>query len=210
LAILLLTGCSLRPKEPVYRYYVLTPELASATSAGAHREDDGNGDGNGHRAHVVSVDAPSLVVGRITIPDYLGREAMATRIQDQRLEYSKVDRWAEPLEEGIARTLRHDLGAILWPEVRVQPRRFANIPTYSVAVDFLRFERRGPGDVELNARYEIHSQGKAVHVATSRAIEPTSDASAAAAAEALSRTLGRLSMEIGAAVRALPAGADSP
>ena len=110
-ALVLVGACSLRPVEPVYRYYVLTPELARGLPADDGNGHDGNGNGhdgngnghdaNGHSSDVAVAEAPSLVIGRITVPDYLGRESFATRIEDQRLEYSKEDRWAEPLEEGI-------------------------------------------------------------------------------------------------------------
>ena len=181
---LVVAGCSLRPPAPVYRFYVLDAVVSqSATPA---------------------TDVPVLAVGRIAIPEYLDREAMVTRVGEQQVEYAKGDRWAEPLEVGIARTLRQDLAALLGPRMLVEPLRIGTIPDFVVAVDVERFERRGANEVELAARFSLTAGGTLVASGHTRRVEPTADESAAAAAAALSRALAQLAQDIAAAAAAAP------
>lgn len=50
-------------------------------------------------------DAPPISVGPVTLPDYLKRSGLATRDSDGALHYSISELWAEPLDQGIQRTL---------------------------------------------------------------------------------------------------------
>lgn len=200
LAVTLALGCISLPKPAPYNYFVLTPlEPGAAGSAPA-----------AGREAPARPTSPVLVVGRVTLPDYLDREALAMRVGAQQLTYSQGDRWAEPLEDGLARTVRQNLGLLLEPGIRVARRGFATAPDYSVGLDVLRFERLGTRQVELWARFTVRARGAVVHEGETHLIESTTGADAGAAASALSQALGKLSQEIASAVLAVRSSAPAP
>jgi uncharacterized lipoprotein YmbA len=146
---------------------------------------------------------PILVVGKVTIPDYLARDQVAVRINEQQLTYSHEDRWAEPLEDGFARTLRQNLGLLLEQRVLVEPRSLATVPDYNLRVDVLRFEQRGEDKVELWARYTISAGGTLAYSGEAHLVEPARGEGAGGSTAALSGALGRMSREIAEAVLSL-------
>lgn len=50
-------------------------------------------------------DAPPVSIGPVTLPDYLKRNGLARRDNDGALHYSMSELWAEPLDQGMKRTL---------------------------------------------------------------------------------------------------------
>jgi uncharacterized lipoprotein YmbA len=134
---------------------------------------------------------PTVVLGEVSIPRYLDREAILTRVTDERVTYSKRDRWAEPLDAGFERVLKQDLAAALAPAGITVPRRTA-LPTYEVQVEVLRFERRADEGVELRARWTVRSESQLIHADESRVRVPTRGADNAAATVALSHAISQL------------------
>lgn len=88
---LALAGCNLLPAPQAdnTRYYVLESAAAPAAGSGAVR----------------------LGLRRVEVPAYLKSKAIVTRAGNNELRYADAARWAEPLEAGIARVLRDQLGA---------------------------------------------------------------------------------------------------
>lgn len=179
-----LAGCALGGKQPTYDYYVLTPTRPLAAETDRPSE---------------VARRPSLIISQVTIPGYLDRDAIATRETDNRLSYSKTERWAEPLEEAIESTLRQELAAELMPEGFNVPAR-SGAPTYDVHVDILRFERNGPRHVELWARWTLRSNATQVHTGETRLHMPVGGSGSAAAG--LSRALAQLATAIAQEVEA--------
>ncbi len=190
LAALLLAsaGCSaFGPRPDRSRFYTLTP-LTDVADGDAGRTD------------------LSLGLGPISLPEYLERPALVTRVAATEIQLSPHARWAEPLEEGIERTLRLNLAALLGPRRLVShPWPPSQRPDYAVAIDITRFELDARGDALLGARWTLRD-GRSGEVFAAR---ETSLALAAGAGGteagvlALSRALAGLSHEIAAALRAL-------
>ncbi len=150
-----------------------------------------------------------LGVGPVTVPGYLARSELVTRVSENRLSVSETERWAEPLEEGVARALSAGLRRRLGPD-RVVPYPWyaSDGIDYGVSVEITRFEASSPSTVVLAATWRVEDgeggealegDDSVIEVATDG---PTGDASVAA----LSGALDALAAEIAGAVRRAHAG----
>lgn len=183
IAVVLAACCAcLGGHQPHYDYYVLTAaNMPARTAPPAPAE-------------------PTVGISQVSIPKYLEREPIVTRTDDERITYSKRDRWAEPLEAAFERVLEQDLAAALAPAgVTVPPR--TSSPTYDVQVDVLRFERRATQQVELWARWSVRRESQLVYTDESRVQIRTAGLDNAAATAALSQAISQLASNIAVQVK---------
>ena len=89
---LLTSACA---SSPPSQFYLLEAAPATATFSAA------------------STTAPRLGIGAIVLPDYLNRPQIVLRDHGGRLLLRERERWAEPLEDGVRRTLGENLGQLL-------------------------------------------------------------------------------------------------
>jgi uncharacterized lipoprotein YmbA len=168
---------------PPSRFYVLTA-VDETSGASAERLD------------------LSVYLAAVELADYLCGPLIVTRVNGNQLAQSELERWGEPLPEGVARTLAMNLAELL-PSERVT--RFA-------------WGQSGPVDRRVAVaveRYEIEA-GQALLVATWRIWGPAGEAVAARRSEhaspvrgegygarvaAMSAALAELSREIASAIR---------
>ena len=54
-----------------------------------------------------------LGMGPVMLPDYLKRSELATRVEPDQVQFSDIDRWAEPLRNDFPRVLSEDLSTQL-------------------------------------------------------------------------------------------------
>jgi uncharacterized lipoprotein YmbA len=180
-ALLSLIPACLGPRPETLRYYTL-PEAAPAATSGAP--------------------TVSLGLGPLTLPAYLTRPELATRLSPERLSYAANDRWAGPLDELVARSLGEDLRAALPArEVVRWPWSLGSPPDVTVAVEFLRFEADEGGGATLDARWSVRVRGGAPMPGESRIREGGAPGDAPGAVAALGRALGTLAREIAATTR---------
>lgn len=135
-------GCSvLSPQRDRSRFFVLTASANSQSFVNA--------------AAGASQDI-SVGLGPITIPRYLDRPEVVTRISQTELAVSDTDRWAEPLKACVASVLAQDLSIEL-PSLHIVsfPWPRATRIQYGVSVKFLRLERTGNGKAEVQATWTI-------------------------------------------------------
>lgn len=184
--LLALAGCSpLGPRPDPSRFFVLS---ATATAESGSRTRDG----------------VTVGVGPVTLPAYLQRPQIATRVGPNQVAYDEYTRWAQPLDNGISRVLVQNLAVLLEPaQVGAFPWLGPPAATYTVEIEIRQFEQSNAGTVELTARWTIHDgKTKALIVAretTASETAPTNDPAAAVAA--LSRTLATLGRDIADGVR---------
>jgi uncharacterized lipoprotein YmbA len=153
--------------------------------------------------------AGSLTVGLgpVTLPGYLSRPSLMTRIDGTQVRFAEGERWADPLERQFVNTLREDLSRALGGA------RVIDYPWYpSVAMDVtvvvtvLAFEVDTTGAATLTADWTVRnlrSRG-AGYEGQSAILEPAAVASGKAksdaAVAALSRALARFSRELAEAI----------
>jgi len=190
--LLVLGGCTvLAPRPDPSRFFILTP-LATAESA--QRDADAKG--------------VSLGLGPISLPAYLDRPQMMTRVGPNQVEFSDANRWAEPLEINLARTLAHNLKLLLHADQVVTfPWSSSTKLNYTVPIDVLRFECDGNGNAQLSARWTIKDpKGKRLlETRESQLNQQASSPGAEGSVAALSAVLSDFSREVAAAVDSLRA-----
>jgi uncharacterized lipoprotein YmbA len=182
-------SCSnlLAPQPDPSRFYLLS--RASGPTAAA--------------AHGASL---AIGLGPILFPAYLKRPEVVTRVDHNRMELSKVDRWAAPLDTTFARVLSDDLASELsinqviaypwWNTVKID---------YQVQIEVDRFNSVSGKNVEMSARWSISDgkSGKVLYSATSDLSEPFAQGNTEASVEALSKTVAAFASQIAQAIRAL-------
>lgn len=184
-AAVALTGCSLGPRPDRSRLYTLTP-LADVADGSATLTD------------------LELGLGPVTLPEYLERPALVTRVAATEIQLSAQARWAEPLDEAIERTLRQNLDALLAPRrIASHPWPPSQRPELAVALDVTRFELDARGDALLGARWTLRDgrTGAVFDARQTSLLEPAGGGGTGPGVEALSRALAGLSREIALAVR---------
>lgn len=146
-----------------------------------------------------------LVVEPVRLPRYLDRSDIVTRMGGTRLSVSETERWAEPLDEAIARVLRGDLAYRLadW-RILVLPPDFAEAAA-RVDVTVSRFDVSGADNAVLAAQWRIvrERDGRELVLRQSDYVEPVAGEDYAAITAALNRTLHALSHDIAIATAEL-------
>jgi uncharacterized lipoprotein YmbA len=125
--------------NPSARFYLLTTQATSETSS---PPEAGPG--------------PVIGVGPVTLPKYLERPQIVTRVDQNRLAVGELERWAEPLRDNITRVLGEHL-ALLVPtdQVWLQPWPRSAALDYQVTIDVLQFDGRLGGETTLLAFWRI-------------------------------------------------------
>ncbi len=192
LSLALLAGCGSSPSN---NYYVLSAHEVPAPSGAA----------------------PSLGVGPISIPEYLGRQNMVYNRVENTLQVANLDIWAEPLGDGIQRVLVLNLTGLLnTQDVRLFPWRLERAPEFGVEVNLLQLDAN-ENEALLTADWLVYRPANADSV--NRRISrlqvplPAGDAEPEQVAAAYSTLLFQLSELIAAAIasdRAAAATATTP
>ena len=178
-------ACSaLRPQADPSRFYVLTPMPTTSQPA------------------FPSLASLTIGVGPIVLPSYLQRPQIVSRVDENRLAISEVDRWADDLEDSFTRVLAEDL-SVLTGSVRVPtfPWLAALEPDYQIVVGVLAFEKERQ-QANLRARWMIRTwkQKEILLVRDSTILEPTPSRGTAGGVAALSAAVTTLAREIAAAL----------
>ena len=141
-----------------------------------------------------------LGLGPIRVPGYLDRPQIVTRRQPHRLDIAPFDRWAEPLEESVARVMATNLARLLGTErVQRHPWRDTHSVQVEVEIDVFRFDGTLGNAVALDVHWRMRSnQGPVQRAAYIR--EPIEGDGYAALAAAMSRALATLAHQIADAV----------
>jgi uncharacterized lipoprotein YmbA len=175
--------------SPPSRFYVLT--------AVDEAPDAGQGDLSVH-------------VAAVELPDYLGGPLIVSRVNGNQLAQSEIERWGEPLPEGVARTLVINLAALL-PSERVT--RFAwelaGEVDRRVVVTIQRYEVEG-GQALLEAAWSVTAPADGAQLVARRSEHacPVRGEGYGAAVAAMSTALADLSREIADAIR--PSAGEQP
>ena len=147
-----------------------------------------------------------LGIGPIKFPGYLDRQEIVVRSDQNRLDVSVNDRWAEPLEENFSRVLSQNLALLLNTDlIVIHPWSPANRPRYQVEIEVFRFEANSERNGQLFARWSVldSADKKVAVVKESRVTRNAKEKSTDGSVAALSDAVGDLSREIANAVSAI-------
>jgi uncharacterized protein len=181
------SACMFRAQPDSFRYYTL------ASSA---------------EPSVRSASGLTVGLGPVTLPGYLSRPSLVTRVDDTRVRYAEGDLWAEPLGKQFTRTLSEDLSGALGGARIIDYAWYPSAPIdVAVAVNVVAFEVDTTGAATLTADWTLRDpqSHKVGYEGQSSIVEPAGAtpgkaATGEAAVPALSRALAQLSREIAVAI----------
>jgi hypothetical protein len=197
-----LAGCAV--SDPTQFYTLGQAAASSPTAEGVERKANASTS----RSRVAATGAVGIGVGPVLLPSYLDRSQIVVRPGADRVELSMFHRWAEPLADGIARTLAEEISARV-PTERIVifpwPGVVARVIQYQVVVAVLRFDGRPGGDVTLDTRWRILGRdGDELAFRRSTVIETAAGRGYEPMVAAMARALVTLGQEIAAEIRTLP------
>jgi uncharacterized lipoprotein YmbA len=144
----------------------------------------------------------AVLVGVVSVPAAVDRPQFVVQIAPNRVELDEFNRWAAPLNDGIARAVAGDL-AVLLGTPDVAAGAVANFdPTYRVTIDVQRFDSVPGEAVLIDAVWTVRTvAGGATRSGRTVAREVVQNAGFDELAAAHSRALAKMSADIAAAIR---------
>ena len=177
LLALLAAGCASAPSK----FYTLT---ATAT-----------GDGSSAASYAVAI-------GPVTVPAEVDRPQFTVTVAPNRVAVDEFNRWAAPLNDGIARVVATDLGALLGTPRATATPPAGFTPDYRVAIDIQKFASLPGQSAQLDAVWVVRpAAGNTALSGRTTATEPVAGKDYDALAAAHSRALAKLSRDLAAAIR---------
>jgi uncharacterized lipoprotein YmbA len=104
----------------------------------------------------VAAQSPVVGVGPITLPKYLDRPQIVTRASRNQLALGEFDRWAEPLQDNVARVLAEHLARLIPTDhILLHPWTRSATVDYQVSMEVLQFDGWLGGESTLLALWNI-------------------------------------------------------
>lgn len=141
---------------------------------------------------------PSIGIARLEVADYLLAPQVQTRPAPNSVRRADFARWAEPLDQGVARVLLLDLAALAGTErVRLAPWPRDWVPERELMVRIERLDA-GPTEVELVATWSVQdgARKRPARDRLERLSRPRTGAGAESVAADYSALLGELAQQI--------------
>lgn len=107
-----------------------------------------------------------VLVRRVEVPAYLAKTTLVTMRGGIEVQYAATERWAEPLDQGLARAVAEDLTRN--PRIKAygfSPGASSVDHSYDVWIRIERFEGNDEGKVELRAHWSVSSTGSSTPIA---------------------------------------------
>ena len=145
----------------------------------------------------------AVMVGPVSVPASVDQPEFVVQVAPNRVEVDEFNRWAAPLNDGIAQAVAGDLVKLLGtPDVASAP--MANFdPAYRVTIDVQRFDSVQGQSALVDAVWIVHkTAGGETRSGRTAAREAVQGDGFDALAAAHSRALARLSGDIAGAIRA--------
>ena len=192
LALLGLTGC---PFNAPTRLYVLTATTDKPAST--------------------SPEGVAIGVGPITLPKYLDRPQIVTRVAANSLDQANLDQWGGDLNDNITRVVATNLSNLLATDrVSLYPWKDGAPVDFQVTMDISRFEQDKDGSAVLNVFWSIVNpkDGTVLLMRRSSYTQSAGEPAASqsdnprpfdAQAAAMSRDLAQFSHDVAAAITGL-------
>jgi uncharacterized lipoprotein YmbA len=126
--------------SPAARFYMLEATVETRMSTGLQ---DGPAD-------------TILGVGPVTIPLYLDRPQLVSRLEGSELRVDDFRLWAEPLKANILRVIQENLAVLTdAKQVYSYPQKRSVAVDYQITLDVLRFDADADGKVTLKSVWRI-------------------------------------------------------
>jgi uncharacterized lipoprotein YmbA len=112
-----------------------------------------------------------VLVRRVDIPAYLAKTTLVTMKGGMEVQYAATERWAEPLDQGLARAVAENLSR----NSRIRAYGFSPGASpiehsYEVWIRMEHFEGNDGGEVVLRAHWSVSSAGSSAPI-TGRTVD---------------------------------------
>jgi uncharacterized lipoprotein YmbA len=147
----------------------------------------------------------SVLVGPVTLPEYLDRNQIVTLSGDHKLNLNDFTRWAEPLRDNFYRVLVENLSFLLkTPQVYAFESRRSTRADYRIVIDVTRFDTTAGGDAHLTAFWTVVAEDDSILIQRKSVFHASVPSTGTTGiVEAQNRTLTEFSREIVAAIQSL-------
>jgi uncharacterized lipoprotein YmbA len=184
IALLALAVClsACAGKSASSQFYVLSPLPQSALSAG---------------------EGTVIGVFPVSVPDYLDRPQIVTRVSENEIKLDEFSRWAEPLKDSFTRALVQNLSTLLnTAKVIKTTDSTSSLMSLQVGVEVVQFDGILGSDVTLIVKWGLFEADGKKMLSGKRSTfkEPTGAATHEAYVAAESRAVAALSREIAEAI----------
>lgn len=142
---------------------------------------------------------PSLLVGPISLPDYLDRNQMVSIKGENELVVDEFNRWGESLEDNFYRVLTENLSLLMQtPEIYAFNKHGGGSFDFQIIINVTRFESSVEGNTRLTAFWEVadKTRGSTVVRQKSELLAAESATNTAGRVKAQNELLNQLSSEI--------------
>ena len=105
-----------------------------------------------------------VAVGPVSVPDYLDRQEIVTRISQNEMRVNDFERWAGSFGGNLSRAFIDDISTLLSPDgfsvMRWNPAMQVEAPRYRVAVEITRFDVTPGGAIDLEADWTLYGRDR--------------------------------------------------
>ena len=145
----------------------------------------------------------AIAVGPVSVPPCVDRPQFVVQVAPNQVAFDEFNRWAAPLDDGVARAVAGDLGVLLGT-TRVGTGPLPGFdPAYRVTIDVQRFESNPGEGVLVDAVWAVHAAASGrTQGGRTLAREAVQGKDFDALAAAHSRALAKVSSDIASAIRA--------
>ncbi len=141
----------------------------------------------------------SLGLGPISIPKYLERPQIVTRVSPHEIELAEFHKWGAPLKENVSHVLEENLSELLDTEkIVTYPWNRSKMPDYQLSLDVIQFDGMNNQEAVFKVRWAL-AKGERKNVLykkTSQFSEIPRGVDYEALVEAMSRMLAAFSQEV--------------
>ncbi|MEX2492771.1 MAG: PqiC family protein [Nitrospirales bacterium] len=149
----------------------------------------------------------SLGLGPNSLPKYLDRPQIVTRISAHEIDLAEFHKWGEPLKDNLVSVLHKNLSMRLSTNRIVEyPWNRSNLPDYQLSLEVLQFDGTKNQEATLSVRWRLAGEdGKKVfQEKTSHFSEIMGGSDYTDLVEAMSRMLATFSQEIADVLNSRP------
>lgn len=97
----------------------------------------------------------SIGIGPVRVAPFLNRPNITTHAGGGALQFNDIERWGEPLEQGIQRVLLQNITILTGAETRNFPWRQSAIPQYAVRIDVTDLDKTADGNTALEVSWML-------------------------------------------------------
>jgi len=145
----------------------------------------------------------SLGLGPISLPKYLDRPQIVTRISSHEIDLAEFHKWGAPLKDNLSSVLLENLSILLSTNRIVEyPWNRSNLPDYQLSLEVMQFDGTKSQVASLNVRWRLAGDDgkKVLQEKTSQFSEVIGGSDYVDLVEAMSRMLATFSQEIAEAL----------